>query len=252
MGADEALENAPQNRLAPKPAIPAPQSAEGKNTGSAQEKPRTASRALSTPVDQARARAERCHSLEDLRLAVETFDGCALRKTATKTVFADGNPKARVMLVGEAPGANEDLQGIPFCGASGKLLDDMLAWIGLSRKENLYITNTIFWRPPGNRRPTPEELSLCNPFVERHIALLNPAALILAGGTATAALLDPHTGITKLRGRKYNYSNGYLAAPVPTFILFHPSYLMRQPLQKRSAWKDLLAIRSFLETQNLL
>lgn len=254
MGADEALENVPQSRLVEKPAVVPILQSIPSHPGALpkREEKSNAVPAHATPIEQARTLAEKCTTLEALRDAVKNFDGCALRKTATNTVFADGNPQSRVMLVGEAPGANEDLQGIPFCGASGKLLDDMFSWIGLSRQKNFYITNTIFWRPPGNRRPTPEELAMCRPFVERHIALINPAVLILVGGTATAALLDPHAGITKLRGREYRYSNDYLSNPIPTFAIFHPSYLMRQPLQKRTAWHDLLRIRFFLEAGKLL
>jgi uracil-DNA glycosylase family 4 len=197
-------------------------------------------------VQEARKLAESCDSLEALRAAVTGFDGCPLQRTAMNTVFADGNPAARVMLVGEAPGAQEDEQGIPFCGMSGQLLDSMLGHIGLIRSENFYITNTVFWRPPGNRNPTPEELAICEPFVQKHIALVKPALLILVGGIATKNLLGDDKGISRLRGKFFDYTNPYLAAPIPTTALYHPAYLLRQPGTKRLVWQDLLGIKQWL------
>ena len=193
-------------------------------------------------TNDARHLADNATTLAELEAAVRGFGGCTLKKTATNTVFCDGNPAANIMLIGEAPGASEDQQGIPFCGKSGQLLDRMLASIGLNRA-SCYITNVLFWRPPGNRRPTDEELAICKPFVEKHIALINPMILILIGGTATAALLDNTVGITKLRQKSHIYTNGYLDHDIPTFALFHPSYLLRQPLHKKLAWEDLLAIK---------
>lgn len=193
----------------------------------------------------ARVAADRCSNLTELEEAVRKFDGCALKKTATKTVFADGNPQSRIMIIGEAPGAQEDIQGIPFCGASGKLLDKMFLSIGLDRTK-LYISNTIFWRPPGNRQPSETEIVMCLPFVEKHIALISPKLLILSGGTAITALLRKDQSISRLRGKLYDYSNSYMESPVKTAILYHPSYLLRQPPHKKQAWHDLLMIKKFI------
>ena len=189
-----------------------------------------------------------CNSLEDLYAAIEGFNGLAIKKTASNTVFSDGNPNAEIMFIGEAPGANEDKEGIPFCGAAGKLMDSMVATIGLSRSVNCYITNTLFWRPPGNRRPTPEELAICKPFVEKHIALIAPKLIVLWGGTATSVLLTSDKGITKLRGQWYDYKNEYLSAPIHLTAVFHPSYLLRQPVQKRLIWQDLLSLQHYIRT----
>jgi uracil-DNA glycosylase family 4 len=202
----------------------------------------------SSAMAEARALADQATTLEALEAAVRNFNGLAIKKTATNTVFSDGNSQARIMLIGEAPGASEDAQGIPFCGKSGQLLDSMLAAIGLDRTQ-CYITNVLFWRPPGNRRPTEEELDICKPLVERHIALIHPDLLILSGGTATSTLIDKTTGITKLRQKTHRYTNGYMDYSVPTHAVFHPSYLLRQPLQKKLAWEDLLTIKHQLEAK---
>jgi uracil-DNA glycosylase family 4 len=191
---------------------------------------------------------EHCSTLEELRDAVEAYDGCALKTFASRTVFAQGAAAARVMLIGEAPGEDEDRQGFPFVGVSGKLLDRMLASIGLDRTANAYITNIVFWRPPGNRKPTPEEVSLCLPFVRRHVEILNPAVLILLGGPSASAMLGNPQGITKLRGRWYDYMSSGLAQPIPAMPTFHPAYLLRSPQQKRLAWRDLLAVRQKIES----
>lgn len=200
----------------------------------------------SAAMAAARELAEKASTLAELEAAVRGFDGCAIKKTASKTVFADGNPAARVMIIGEAPGAQEDLQGIPFCGPSGALLDKMFAAIGLNRADSLYISNTVFWRPPGNRQPSQEEITICQPFVEKHIALVKPDLLILSGGTATTAVLRKETSVSRLRGRLYPYTNPYITEPVQTLVTFHPSYLLRSPAQKRLAWHDLLLVREFL------
>jgi len=194
----------------------------------------------------ARVLADQCNTLGELREAVMNFDGCPLKKAASKTVFSDGNPKATVMLVGEAPGAQEDIQGIPFCGPSGQLLDKILASIKITRAENLYISNTIFWRPPGNRTPSPEETAMCLPFVEKHIAIIAPKLLLLCGGVATTTLLQKDMSVSRLRGKFYEYSNVYLNNPLPSLVIYHPSYLMRQPSQKKQAWQDMLLIKGFL------
>ncbi len=198
----------------------------------------------------AREAAGTAESIEALRANLEAFDGCALKFTATNTVFADGFPGSRVMLIGEAPGVDEDRQGLPFVGASGRLLDRMLAGIGLSRGENgpngVYISNILFWRPPGNRSPTPAEIAACLPFVHRHIALAAPKFLLFLGGTAAKTMLDRREGIMRLRGRWYDLAIPGLDKPVPALPTFHPAYLLRSPAQKREAWCDFLALKSKL------
>ena len=189
---------------------------------------------------------------KDLINIVEKFDGCRLKDFASNTVFSDGVQNAKILLIGEAPGATEDEQGIPFCGESGFLLDKMLETIGLSRKQNIYITNTIFWRPPANRRPTPEEIETCKPFVEKHIALLNPELIILIGGTATASLLGKKENISDIRKNYYSYTNQYLEKPILTTALFHPAFLLRQPSKKKDTWFDLLKIRDHLQEKGIL
>ncbi|WP_265043798.1 uracil-DNA glycosylase [Wolbachia endosymbiont (group A) of Scambus nigricans] len=200
-------------------------------------------------IIEARKLASKCNSVDELRSAVESFEGCEIKKTATNTVFSDGNPNAKVMLVGEAPGANEDLQGIPFCGASGMLLDKMLNAINLDRTK-VYISNTVFWRPPGNRKPTDLELDMCRPFVEKHVELVSPQILILVGGIACYSLLDSTKTISNLRGRFHTYTNQYLSNSITTAAIFHPAYLLRQPAQKRLAWEDLKKIREYLDNTN--
>jgi DNA polymerase len=201
---------------------------------------------LAAAIAEARKLADGADTLEALREAVQGFEGCAIKRTATKTVFSDGNPEARIMLVGEAPGAQEDAQGIPFCGPSGWLLDKMMAAIGYDRTR-FYITNTVFWRPPGNRQPNTEELTICKPFVERHVALIDPLLLVMVGGTATKAMLATEQGITRLRGKRYTYRTPYRDKDYPVAVIYHPSYLLRQPAQKRATWQDLLAIKAQME-----
>ncbi|MGL5719682.1 MAG: uracil-DNA glycosylase [Alphaproteobacteria bacterium] len=191
-----------------------------------------------------------CGSLEVLRQALESFEGCALKQTATQTVFSDGSPqRAKVMLVGEAPGADEDRLGKPFVGLSGQLLDKMFRAIGLSRQDNLYISNIVPWRPPGNRQPTSGEIAVCLPFIERHISLVNPPFLVALGGTACKAFLQKTEGITKLRGRWFPYQNPYLDKPIPLLVTYHPAYLLRSPGQKKEVWKDLLTLQDALRNQ---
>lgn len=204
----------------------------------------------SAAVAMARALADSARTLEELEETVREFNGCAIKKTASKTVFSDGNPKGRVMIIGEAPGAQEDKEGIPFCGPSGQLLDRMLAAIGLSRKNDVYISNSVFWRPPGNRTPSPEETAICLPFVEKHIALVKPALLVLSGGTATTSLLNKDASISRLRGKIYDYTNAYIDFPIKTVVMYHPSYLLRQPGHKRLAWHDLLLVENILKSSN--
>lgn len=191
----------------------------------------------------ARELAEKCTSIEELKSIVQKFDKLDITKTATNTVFSDGNVNSQIMVIGEAPGANEDEEGVPFCGMSGKLLDQVFRSIDLDRATNIYITNSIFWRPPGNRKPTLEENAVCLPFVEKHIALLKPKLLILVGSTAANALLNSTETISRLRNKFYEYQNRYLSKPIPTAVIFHPSYLLRQPQQKKTVWFDLLKIK---------
>jgi DNA polymerase len=196
-------------------------------------------------VVSAREAAKAAPDLAALQQALRDFDGCALKKTATNLVFADGNPSASVMLIGEAPGADEDRQGKPFVGVSGQLLDRMMGAIGLDRS-TFYITNVCFWRPPGNRKPTEAELAALMPFVVRHIELVKPKVLVLVGGSSAQGLLGTNDGITRLRGRWFEFQTPGLAAPIPALPLFHPAYLLRQPGLKREAWRDLVKLKARL------
>jgi uracil-DNA glycosylase family 4 len=182
--------------------------------------------------------ARAAKTLVELRTALEQFEGCNLRLTATQLVFADGNPEARVMMVGEAPGRDEDLQGLPFVGRSGQLLDRMLAAIGLDRN-TVYIANVIPWRPPGNRDPAPHETAICLPFIKRQIELVDPDFLLLLGKASAHTLLDSSEGILRLRGRWRDYDTG--SRTIRAMATLHPAYLLRQPLQKRLAWRDFQA-----------
>lgn len=202
---------------------------------------------ISDPINISRSLADKANTLDELKEIILNFEGCDLKKLATNTVFSDGNPKGSLMFIGEAPGSSEDLAGIPFCGESGKLLDHMLAAIGISRKDNAYITNTVFWRPPANRTPTQEEVDICRPFVEKHIALINPQLIVLVGNVAATSLLGKNAGISKIRQEYYSYTNRYLAKPIQTTAIFHPAYLLRQPMQKKTTWYDLLKIQEFLK-----
>jgi DNA polymerase len=193
-------------------------------------------------VDDARTLAQSCNSLEALIEALQGFDGCPLKETAINLCFADGNPDSSIMLIGEAPGAQEDRQGKPFVGPSGQLLDRMLATIGLDRT-NVYITNVIYWRPPGNRSPTSAEIAVCQPFLERQIDLIQPKFIVFVGGIAARALLGRSEGVTKLRGRPFTYETSKDGRRIPSLVMFHPAYLLRQPAQKRLSWRDLMTIK---------
>jgi len=225
----------PRAAPAPLPARPAPP-------------PVAASAAPAPMAQESRALAAACTSIAELEAAVRAYDGCGLKKTATNTVFADGNPEAKIMFVGEAPGADEDRQGKPFVGVSGQLLDRMLAAIGLDRSR-IYITNILYWRPPGNRQPTPQEVQQCLPFVTRHIELVKPDILILLGGTAAKTMLNQSEGITRIRGRWFQYKSAELLTDIPAMPTYHPAYLLRTPSQKREAWRDFIALKLRLSDQ---
>jgi len=195
-------------------------------------------------ANDARSLAQSAKTLDDLKAALERFDGCGLKATATNLVFGDGAADARIMFIGEAPGSDEDIQGLPFVGRSGQLLDKMLAAIGLNR-QNAYIANVIPWRPPGNRTPTPHETAVCRPFIDRQIELVCPEVIVFLGGVAAKEMLDTATGILRLRGKWTNFKGK--GTEYPALPTLHPAYLLRQPAQKRLAWSDFLLIRQFLD-----
>src|SRR3984957_774652 len=264
MGADEAIGDTALDRLAlpspvtpeqkpeqkPAPRVAASRPAASFATPTTAAPPRALTESAAEPVQSARALAQEAATIDALAALVAGFDACPLKRTATNTVFVDGNPGAPVMIVGEAPGADEDRLGKPFVGRAGQLLDRMLAAIGLDRG-GVQITNVIYWRPPGNRKPTTAEIAACLPFVLRHIALARPRVLVLAGGTAASALLPYSEGITRLRGRWFDLAVAGLDAPVPTLPMFHPAFLLRTPERKRAAWRHLLALQSRLAAVNL-
>jgi uracil-DNA glycosylase len=194
-------------------------------------------------VMAAREAAKSAATLEALRALLEAFEGCMLRGTATQLVFADGNPKARVMFVGEAPGRDEDIAGLPFVGRSGKLLDRMMEAIGLDRTQ-AYIANIVPWRPPGNRTPTPHESAICLPFIHRQIELADPDILVCLGQPSTQTLLGTREGITRTRGRWFKFNTG--SREIRAIATYHPAFLLRSPLQKRLAWRDFLALQKAL------
>jgi DNA polymerase len=243
-GADEALWPTPQDRTTRRPATPTP-------FVPAARAPVPASPAVPLLPDTGRAAAlaAAAPTLDALRQAIAEFDASSLRKTATNMVFADGVPGAATMLVGEAPGADEDRQGKPFVGVSGQLLDRMLASIGLTRAENCYITNILPWRPPGNRTPTDNEIALFLPFLLRHIALARPRRLLLLGGVAAKSLLRARDGITRLRGR-WREVMVEEESTLPALATLHPAYLLRNPAAKRDAWADLLLLSRTLNADS--
>ncbi len=261
MGADEALEEGARDRFAeaqaavaapamPSVGVPRAQPPAG---GGPLPPAAFAQQPLVGPREveaTAREQAAAAGDLAALRAALEAFDGCELKATASNLVFADGNPESRIMLIGEAPGRDEDRQGLPFVGVSGQLLDLMLAAIGLDRTK-VYITNILFWRPPGNRTPTPAEIAACLPFVERHIELVQPTHLMLLGGLSAKTLMARSEGITRLRGVWSDLSIGKMAFPVPALATLHPAYLLRQPAQKRLAWRDFLSFSRALAERDL-
>ena len=244
-GVDCALMEEPVNRLAdpdPRCRARADRAAQDPPGPSALAMPAARGDSVLAPeaaIASAREAARTAPSLEALRALLENFDGCALKSTATRLVFADGNPQARIMFVGEAPGREEDIEGLPFVGRSGKLLDRMIAAIGLDRS-NAYIANVIPWRPPGNRTPTPQETQICLPFIQRQIELVNPDVLVTLGNPSTQTLLSTREGIMKTRGKWFDYDTG--TRMIRAIATFHPAYLLRSPSYKRMSWQDLRAI----------
>jgi len=208
-------------------------------------------RATDEMVHVAVQSAAKASSVDELRDAVMAFEGCALKKTAMNTVFSDGNPKTDIMFIGDAPGTDEDRKGIPFSGEAGQMLDKMLNACGLEKesgtRSNIYISNIVFWRPPGNRPATPSEIALCLPFVERHIELVDPKVIVILGGAAAKAILGKHESISKLRGRWFEHATPGLSRPVQTRVIYHPESLLTSPAQKRRVWADLLCVVDKLE-----
>jgi uracil-DNA glycosylase len=260
-GVDTAIQETANDYLSAPPIAPASAPVEPGETApppaptaARKEGPRPAVRAVAAPANSvppaapeaavmaAREAARSAASLEELRAMLDWFDGCALKATASRLVFADGNPEGRVMIVGEAPGRDEDIEGLPFVGRSGKLLDMMLGAIGLDRTQ-VYIANIVPWRPPGNRTPTPVETQICLPFVQRQIELADPDILVCAGGPSAQALLNLQ-GILKNRGRWLAYNTG--TREIRAIATLHPAYLLRSPIAKRLAWRDMLAIKKAL------
>jgi len=231
--------------IRPSKATPVSTTPAARNTPPPARAPQAASvLSANETANDARLLAQSCTSLDELKTAMAQFDGCGLKATATNLVFGDGAPDARIMFIGEAPGRDEDIQGIPFVGRSGQLLDRMLKAIQLDRSL-AYITNVIAWRPPGNRNPTPHETAVCRPFVERQIELIDPEIIVFLGGVAAKEMLETTTGIMRLRGKWHKFKVAEKEYKVmPTL---HPSYLLRQPGQKRLAWQDFLLIRGFLD-----
>lgn len=259
-GADEALVDEPVNRYeastAPTiesatAALPAARS-ELSRVGPSAAVPlrQPAPQPITAATASARELAAACNTLDELRAAVEAFEGCGLKTTAKSTVFAAGPVDAPVMLIGEGPGREEDLEGLPFVGRSGQLLDRMLDAIGLSRQTNAYITNVIFWRPPGNRPPTAEEVAVCAPFLLRHIELKAPKVIVLLGATPLKHVLNTEEGITRARGRWGVYAAA--GSGIPALPTFHPAYLLRTPSAKRQAWQDLINLKLRLRELGVL
>jgi DNA polymerase len=231
MGVDEAIGEAPVDCFAAPAARPAPSRAASRPRPAATGDVRAASLAQAL-------------TLAELEALAAAFDGCALKRTAKSLCFARGRDDARLMLIGEAPGRDEDLRGKPFVGRAGQLLDLMLAAIGLT-EEHVYITNTVYWRPPGNRTPTPAEIEACAPFLARQIELLSPEVIVLLGGAAAKTVLGVTEGIMRLRGKWLSYACA--GRDIATLATLHPAYLLRTPEDKRLAWRDLLMVKEALQ-----
>ena len=238
-GVDLAIDETPRDRFAASPArrtAAAPVASAGPPAGKPPPRIEPAAAAPDEAKRSAAALTAGAQSLDELRALLEGFDGCALKATATRLVFSDGAPDARVMLVGEAPGGDEDRIGRPFVGRAGQLLDRMLASIGLDRGK-VYIANVVPWRPPGNRTPTPHETAICLPFIRRQIELVAPGVLVCLGASSAQTLLGMKEGITRTRGQWFDYPMA--GGAIKALPMLHPAYLLRQPAQKRAAWRDL-------------
>jgi DNA polymerase len=246
-GVDAALADAPVNHAA-EPVRPAPTrqtfvAPPDRPTAAASAE--TAAADLEARIEAARVLAAGAATLSDLAAAIAGFDGCPLKAGAKQAVFSRGSPGAPLMIIGEAPGAEEDSQGLPFVGRAGKLLDLMLAAAGLA--ERAFITNTVFWRPPGNRTPTATEQAVCAPFLERAIALAQPKALLLVGGASAKFLLGKPEGILSLRGRWFEWRSADESLEIPALPTLHPAFLLRQPAAKKKSWADLLMLAERLD-----
>ncbi len=255
MGVDEAIGEAPVDRFAApvaQRAQPQPTAATSPPRGRALPPASPAAPAVkpAAPPDSnamaAREIARSAKTMQELRELLARFDGCPLKKTAKHLCFSRGADDARVMFIGEAPGREEDLEGAPFVGPAGRLLDRMLASIGLN-ESTAHITNVVYWRPPGNRAPTPQETQACQPFLERQIELVDPEIVVLLGGAAAKQLLDAADGIMKMRGKWLTYQSGGKSRRA--IATLHPAYLLRTPSAKRLVWRDLLAIQAALDAQ---
>lgn len=253
-GVDETIGDAPVDRFAASrraavPPVAAVVPSRERPAASGGSAPAPVLHACPASAATAAHSAAECHTLDGLRRALEAFDGLPLKQTALSTVFADGNPDAEVMVVGEAPGQDEDRKGLPFAGKAGALLDRMLASIGLDRT-TCYLTNVMPWRLLESRKPSSEEVAMCMPFIARHIELIDPQVLILFGGVAASALLARHEGVNRLRGRWFDYSSPGLPRPVPAMATFHPSYLLSTPEAKRLVWRDLIQVKKRLDQRH--
>jgi uracil-DNA glycosylase family 4 len=241
----------PVSATSPSPKMPPAFSTHPQGEGQrslAQIKPTTLAPLATDGFGSAMDIAAKCHTLDELRSAMEGFEGSQLKKLANSTVFADGNPASRVMFIGEAPGHDEDRAGLPFVGRAGKLLDKMMAAIGLDRT-SAYIINVMAWRPPDNRNPDPGEVAMCIPFLRRHIELAEPKIMIMLGAVAARHVLGLNDGIMKLRGRWLEYRIG--TEMIPVLPTLHPAYLLRQPAHKKLAWRDLQALADRLDALGL-
>jgi uracil-DNA glycosylase family 4 len=254
MGIDEVVDEMPVDRYA---AAQQPHGATAPNASAVQPaqdppqaEPRQTSGQALAPAEGARdaiAVAAGAQTIDELRERLEGFEGCALKFTATNTVFADGDPRSDLMLIGEAPGVDEDRQGLPFVGVNGQLLNRMLAALGRER-DTVYISNILFWRPPGNRSPTDAETAACLPFVRRHVELAKPKVLVFLGGSSAKTMLGRKEGIMRLRGKWFAYNSDSLDTPIPAMPTFHPAFLLSQSAQKRQAWQDFLSIQEKLDS----
>lgn len=241
-GALECFHKAPQNRYQTiKKTAPS-----NKPINTTKKNPSPKVENIPSAQKNAEETSSQANTLEELKQQINSFEGCSLKKTATNLVFCDGIESSEIMFIGEAPGADEDRQGLPFVGRSGQLLDKVIHSIGLSRKKNIYITNIIPWRPPGNRPPTSSEMAMFMPFIHKHVELFNPKIIVLLGGTAVKTLLGRNEGIMKLRGRWHEGPH-----KIPTLPTFHPAYLLRSPGQKKYTWHDLLMIKDKIEELNV-